>query len=387
MLDVIVIGAGAAGLLFSNVIDKNLNVLVLEKNKEAGKKLLITGGGRCNLTNNKENNLFLEEIKYNKKYLYSAIFKFGPKEVMKFFKVPLKEEKENQIFPVSNSSYEILEFLLKNKNCEIKYNSEVLSISKENNFFEVKTKEKTYTCKKLVIATGGSSFPALGSSGDNLKFAKMLNQKVTKIFPAETSVHLEKSNNLAGTSFEKVVLSFKKKTFEGNLIYTHKGISGLSVMKASEHIYLENIKEIKIDYLPNINIENILNENQEQTLISVLKTLVSKKFASYILDINKIDHSKVIKVLNEKEMEKVIISLKASPLQIKGVEDISKAYVTGGGIDLKDVNTKTFESKTVENLYFIGEALDLHGPVGGYNLTIAFSTAYSAAYYISEELK
>ncbi len=388
MLDVIIIGAGASGLMCANNLDSSFKYLVLEKNSSAGRKLLITGGGRCNLTNNKDNKSFLEEISYNKKYLYSTIYKFGPKEVMNYFSIPLKEEKDNQIFPVSNKASDVVDYLVCGLKNKIKYNSKVISISKNDDYYTVDCDNGSYTCKHLVIATGGSSFSKLGSSGDHLEFASSLSQPIIELFPAETSILLEEKNDLAGSSFDDVVVSIPKVKKSGNLLFTHVGVSGTSIMKLSEFVYLNKSREIVIDFIPSINnIEELFEENREKLVITLLRELVSKRFASYLLNKALIDGNLKIKSVNKSNLVVLFSLLKSHKYLVKKVESIDKAYVTGGGVDLKYIDTASFESKINSGLYFIGEALDIHGPIGGYNLTLAFSTGYSVADNINKKTK
>lgn len=256
MYDCIIIGAGPAGLMAAVEAGKNNKTLVIEKNSLPGKKLLLTGGGRCNVTNLKSNNDFLDNVDYNKKYLYSVINKFGPNGVYNFFiqnGVPLKEEKDNRIFPVSNKAKDILNALISNtKNVEFKYSETVLDI-KNGKIKKVITDKNRYKTKNIIIGAGGSSFKNTGSSGDNMKFAKILNQPTVPLFPAETSVILEEKTNLAGISFENVRINFENRCTFGNLIFTHSGLSGEAIMKMSEHIYKSTQKGILIDFLPNIN--------------------------------------------------------------------------------------------------------------------------------------
>ena len=292
MLDIIIIGSGPAGLMSAIISSKNNKVLVLEKNNCSGKKLLITGGARCNVTNNKNNKDFLEQIDYNKKYLYSTLNTFGPKDIIKFFNennVLLKEEKENQIFPVSNKSSDILNALLnKIDNNIISYNEDVKEIIKKENHYEIITNKNTYLTKNVIVATGGSSYKNTGSTGDNIKFAKMLNQPVIKLFPAETSIITKEKNDLAGTSLEYVKVRLNKKITDGNLIFTHKGLSGTSIMKMSEHIYLSNEKIIYIDLNPLKTEEELKNElnnfDREKEIHTYLENYFTKKFSLYLLN-------------------------------------------------------------------------------------------------------
>ena len=392
MYDVIVIGTGPAGLMAAIEASKTKKVLVLEKNSIPGKKLLITGGGRCNLTNLKSNREFLDEVEYNKKYLYSAINKFGPEEIYNFFTnsgVKLKVEEDNKVFPVSNRSSEIVYTLIDKLNkVQINYNENVIDVNLQDNLFEVYTNKDKYNSKYLVIATGGSSFTHTGSSGDNLIFANKLNQKVTPIFPAEVGIILNDDLSfLAGTSLEEVTVKASKINKTGNLIFTHKGLSGTAIMKISEFIYLNKNKEIYIDLLPSYSKEELVSlinsYEKEKELISFFSDFFSKKFSSYLLD--KVNLNIKIKNLNNKLIDILINEIKNQKFSVKKVEDLEKAYVTGGGIDMNYIDTTKMESKINKGLYFVGEALDIHGPIGGYNITLALSTGYLAGISISNE--
>ncbi len=370
--DVIIIGAGASGLMCANHL-QNKKYIVLEKNNEPGKKLLITGNGRCNLTNLKLNKDFIKEITHNQKYLYSTIFNYGPNEIYNFFNqtIPLKEEKDNQIFPISDKAQDILNKLIKNIN--ISYNQEVLKITKEKSLYKITTNKEEFTTKNIVIATGGNSFNHTGSTGIH-KLANQLNQPLINYYPVEVGLITKNKYDLAGTSFEEVKIIYKKKQSIGKLIFTHQGISGTSPMGISEYLNNE-YQEIIIDYLPNITKEELyqeLQDNREVFIHQILNKYFTKKFAEYITSnilIKQIDHKKLISIINNIKEYKCIVK----------PDKLNNAYVTGGGIDLKQIDTKTFESKLNENIYFIGECLDIHGPIGGYNLTLAFSTAVSAA--------
>lgn len=389
MYDVIIIGAGPAGMMAASIASQNNKVLLIEKNSHPGKKLLITGGGRCNVTNLKSNRDFLELIEYNKKYLHSAISKFGPSDIYNYFinnNVPLKEEKDNQIFPVSNKANDILNALIKNTSkVEFKYQESAKKII-NNELIEVITNKANYLTKKLIIATGGASYPETGSTGDHLNFAKLLNQPIKALFPAETSIILEEPNELAGTAINEVVVKFLKRKTSGNLMFTHQGLSGTAIMKMSEHLYLNSEKKISIDFLPNYSkaelFDLILNFEAEKELSSFLHTLFTKRFTEYLID--KLQINKKIKSIHKSEIIKIVDFLKDMPFLVSRVEDLDKAYVTGGGIDLNYIDTTTMESKINKNIYFVGEALDIHGPIGGYNITLALSTGHLAGSSISK---
>ena len=382
--DVIIIGAGAAGLMAAVKALEKSKVLVIEKNISAGKKLLITGGGRCNLTNLKENNIFLEEVKYNKKFLYSAINKFGPQDIFAYFsnlnQIPLKEEEDNKIFPKSGKSVDILNVLLENsEKAEFRYEEEVQEIINEK-VKKVVTNRGIYKTKNIIIATGGLSFPQTGSSGDNLKFAKMIDQPIVDIFPAEASIATNNNKELAGTTVEEVVVKFGEYKFSGNLMFTHKGLSGSAIMKASEHIYKENIKQISLDLIPYLTKDELIHELQsfdrEKETTTFLLKYFTKRLSNYLVERGKL--SKKIKSLTKTEIEILINLVKNFATTVKSVASVQEAFVTGGGIDMNYINSSTMESKICPGIYFVGEALDIHGPIGGYNITLALSTGYLA---------
>lgn len=385
MYDVIIIGSGPAGLMAGIEASKSNKTLIIEKNSISGKKLLLTGGGRCNLTNLKTNKNFLEEIDYNKKYLYSAINKFGPEDIYNFFtlnKVLLKIEKEDKVFPVSDKSGDILGCLLENTtNVEFKYSEYVVDILIRENYKEILTNKDTYKTNNVIIATGGSSYKVTGSTGDNMKFARMLNQPTVELFPAEVGVVLEEKTDLAGTSIENVVIKYNKYKKNGNLIFTHKGLSGTSIMKMSEHIYLNPEKNISIDFLPFITKEELIdlvnNFDREKEISTFLSNLFSKRFSTYILDRCNVNNGK-IKTINSKNLLAIVSLIKDCTFKVKEVDSIDVAYATGGGIDMKYIDSTTMESTINKGIYFVGEALDIHGPIGGYNITLALSTGYLA---------
>lgn len=391
MYDVIIIGSGPAGLMAGTQL-QNKKVLLLEKNNNPGVKLLLTGGGRCNLTNLKNSNEFLNNINYNKKYLYSAINKFGPYDIYNYFinnGVKLKEEEENKIFPISNKASDILNTLVENnKNTIFRYNEQVINIQLKDNYKEVITNKNIYQTKNIIIATGGSSYKHTGSTGDNLKFAKLLNQPVVNIFPAEVGIILKDKLDLAGTSLNNVEIKYINYKKSGNLIFTHKGLSGTSIMKMSEFIYLNNEKIITIDFLPDTNEEELINMinnyDREKEILSFMNTLFSKKLSIYLINRSNINIKVKIKQLVKQDIVNIINIIKQCSFDVQKVDDINNAYVTGGGIDLNYVDTTTMESKINKGIYFVGESLDIHGPIGGYNITLALSTGFLAGTSIKE---
>ena len=395
MWDCIIIGAGPSGLMAGIIASSNSKTLIIEKNTKPGKKLLLTGNGRSNITNLKENNLFLEAITHNKKYLYSTINNFGPYDIYNFFiknNVPLQEEEENKIFPSSNKASDILNALIKNtNNIEFKYNETVTHINYHLDNIEVTTNHNRYQAKNIIIATGGASFKQTGSTGDHMEFAKQLNQPSINLYPAEVGVILKEKTNLQGTAFNKVKVTYQNHQVIGKLIYTHKGLSGSAIMALSEYIYQNENKTITIDFLPDQTIDELCqaleNYNKDKELVTFLTNYFSKRFSLYL--INKIDcpPNTKIKHLNHKQITNLVVLIKKFSYQILRVDDLNNAYITGGGIDMKYINSKTMESTIKKGVYFVGEALDIHGPIGGYNLTLALSTGYTAGKSISKTKK
>lgn len=382
MYDVIIIGAGPSGLMCSNVINKDKKMLIIEKNSTPGKKLLLTGGGRCNITNNKSVRELLEEINYNKKYLYSTLSKFGPSDIINYFNnnsVYLKEEKENRIYPKSNKAEDILNCLVKNINeDQIHYKEELIEVI-PGKIITIKTNKSEYKTNNLVISSGGASFKVTGSTGDHIKLADSLEQPIISLFPAEVGIILEDKMNPAGTAFDNVIIKYGKKKTYGNLMVTHRGLSGDSIMRMSEYLYKGTEKVFYIDFMPaitEIELQEVFDELINVEVISFLKNYVSKRFAEWLIEDNNLKRK--LKSYSEKEKNKLFQLLKNYQCNLKAVGSIDEAYVTGGGIDLDFINMKTMESKIHSGIYFVGECLDIHGPIGGYNLTLALSTGYAA---------
>lgn len=395
MYDCIIIGAGPSGLMAGIKAKENNKILILEKNNKAGKKLLLTGNGRCNITNLKEEKMFLENIKTNKKHLYSTINNFSPSDIYTFFVsngIPLKEEEDNKIFPKSDKSFDILHVLLsKFTKEEIKYNEEVTKIDYEENNIKVITQNGMYLTKNIIVATGGASFKQTGSTGDHMKFANMLEQPTIDLYPCEVGILTKEKNNLQGTSFNNVKIKYLKHEKIGKLIYTHKGLSGSAIMELSEYIYQNEEKKIIIDFIPTKREEELIREinefNKEKELSTYFVNYFTKRFTTYLIE--KLNYNQNIKIknLNTKMVHDIIKIIKEHEIIIDKVDDINNAYVTGGGIDMKYINSKTMESTIKKGVYFVGESLDIHGPIGGYNLTLALSTGYTAGISINNNFK
>ncbi len=396
MYDVIVIGAGPAGMIASIMASKKNNkVLLIEKNDRLGKKLELTGGGRCNLTNLKSIDNFIKEIPVNNKFLYSALNQFGPQDIFDYFtkiEVPLKVEDNDRVFPVSNKSRSIIDALAKQliiNKVIINFNEQVLTIENKENYKEVKTNKDIYKTRSVIITTGGCSYPETGSTGDGYKIAKRLNQEVTSLYPAETFLIYKESLPFAGITLDKVNIDYNKTKVEGSLLFTHNGLSGPVIYKISKDVYkqLQDTKytELKIDLIPNHSVSELLNKinnyDPKKEISSFIKEYLPKRIADYISNLIGIDSK--IGTISKLTKQNLINMLKEFNIEIKGTGSLNQSIVTGGGINLKYINPKTMESTINKGIYFAGEILDVHGNTGGYNITIALSTGYVAGININ----
>ena len=391
MYDVIVIGAGPAGMMASiSAASNNKKVLLIDKNDKLGKKLELTGGSRCNVINLKSIKDFINEIPVNRKVLYSSLNQFGPQDIFDYFVnigVQLKIEYNDRVFPVSNKSKTIiyaLEEQLKINNVLINLNEVVESIKNLDDYKIVETNKNTYKTKAIIISTGGFSYPITGSTGDGHKLAKKMNQPVTKVYPAETFLIYKDVLPLAGITLDNVLITFNKSKSGGSLLFTHTGLSGPAIFKISRDVYheLKNNKyaTISIDLIPEFTIDELElalnNYNPKKEINSFVREYLPKRLADYIVD-ETISNLKVA-VISKTNKQKLISTLKKFEVIIKTTGTIEQSIVTGGGIDMKHINSKTMESLINKGIYFAGEVLDVHGHTGGYNITIALSTGFVA---------
>jgi predicted Rossmann fold flavoprotein len=395
----IIIGGGPAGLMASNVLENNnINYLLLEKNEKCGKKLLLTGGRRCNVTNHLSIRDFIDTLTFkHKRFLYSALTNFSGQDVIRFFDMHglrLVLESNFKYFPETEKSLSVLEALMKDLKPEhIIYQQAVKELHQEEDLFKVVTKTDTYYANHVVVATGSNSFPSTGSSGDGLVFAKHLNINYIPFTPAETHVYSSQIKTsfkaLQGVSLLQRLVKIKhqKTSYQGDLLFTHFGLSGPVIMHLSEFIY-EDIEKhgssiLTFSFVDQTK-EEILDELKSDGSLFLHKKLESyttKKIIDTIFETLAIEKKKIAET-NKKDMSLILDMLTQFEVTIDKVEDKEKAYVNKGGIDTKALDPKSMEVKTIKNLYFIGETTDLHGPIGGYNITIALSTGHLAANHI-----
>lgn len=402
-MKILVIGAGPAGLMYTHFAKQNENnfIHLIEKNEKIGKKLYITGKGRCNVTNYKSPQEFLENVVRNKDFLKGAIYSFTPEDTYNLLSTQqkLKIERGDRVFPFSDKSSDVIKALsnlIESKNVFLHLNEEVLKLKKIDDNFFVKTNKNEYTFDKVVIATGGMSYPQTGSTGDGYIFAKEFGHKIEKLKPSLCQIFLKEDVKLlAGITLKNIVLKVfdenNKEVFKemGELLFTHKGISGPLAFKASALI---NRKEKISEYTISIDLKPALDEkmldnrilrdfakNKNKFIKNSLKDLLLNSFIPLIILRSGIDINKKENEITKDERKQLVNNIKNLNFNIKCLDEIKNSIVTSGGVSVNEINPKTMESKLVSNLYFIGEVLDVDAFTGGYSIQIAFSTAYKAA--------
>lgn len=404
MKTIAVIGAGPAGLM-SAIIAKSYgaDVVLFEKNDKIGKKLFITGKGRCNLTNNTDVLTVIKNVVNNPKFAYSALNAFSPEDVISFFEsngLSLKTERGNRVFPTSDKSSDVIKCfqrILDSYGVDIRLNTTVLEIlkGKRKNFF-VKTNKSSYEFDAIIIATGGISYPLTGSTGDGYIFAKNFNHKIVSPVPAlcgiETNEIITKKLpvDLKNVGFT-VINKGKQLYYElGEITLDLYGLSGPMAISASSLVNRLDFKDIEliIDLKPALSSEKLntrilreINENGYITVEQLLIKLTPSIVAYYVGKNANLPLDKKIARLSTLEREKIVFALKNLKFSIKKLRKIDEAIVTSGGIETTEINPKTMESKLIENLYFAGEVIDIDAFTGGFNIQLALSTGYSAGYY------
>lgn len=397
--DCIIVGGGAAGMMAAiTAAGLGKSTLLLEKMNRCGKKISITGKGRCNVTNNCTSDDFFANIPTNPRFLYSAYAGFNSQDCMDFFErlgVPLKTERGNRVFPVSDKAEDIVRAL--EQGCEDygvnRIFSKVTEIITEDGAVKgVKCGSRTYFAPSVLIATGGKSYPGTGSDGDGYRFAEELGHTVTDIKPSLVPIESddEYCREMMGLSLKNVVLTLKdtvknKVVFSemGEMLFTHFGVSGPLVLSASSHIpQVESGRYIFfIDLKPALDEkkldERILRDFKEipnRIFANSLSKLLPSKMIPTVVELSGIDGEKQVNSVTKQERQRLVSLLKAFPVHIRSFRPIAEAIVTSGGVKVSEVSPKTMESKLVKGLYFSGEILDVDGYTGGFNLQIAFST-------------
>ena len=405
--DVVVIGGGPAGLFCAlQVASSGLSVAVLEKNPSCGRKLLISGSGQCNITHTGTPQEFLSHYGDHGKFLKPALFSFPPKRLIAFFSehaTPLEAGDDGKFFPVSRKSSDILNVLLKvctEKGVTLLSENPVQNVRRSSDLFIIESKNMTVTCEVLVISTGGKSYPATGSTGDGYRLAGSLGQPVTPVVPALTPLNVRDYpfSDLAGISLPGAVFSLYKngvqtRTFSGDILFTHTGLSGPGILDASR--FMEKGDELRVSFVGKViqqSFERELRERLEKSGKHMIRTVISsypvpERLLKRILEAADIDQEITCAHVTAEMRRKIVRLLTEYPFYIENLGDFSVAMATRGGIELSAVHQNTLESRVVPGLFFCGEVLDIDGDTGGYNLQTAFSTGYLAAQGIVRKLK
>lgn len=396
---VIVVGAGPAGIMASLTSSKSNEVVLIERNHEIGKKLRLTGGGRCNITNNRSIDEFFDKIVTNKKFLYSAFYTFTNEDLLSYLdknNLEYKVEYDNdfKVYTKSDKSDDVIEVFknnLRENNVKIMYGTIVEDFIVEDDTIKgiITNEGKKIYGDKVIITTGGKSVPATGSDGSMYEVIKRHGHTITPIYPALIPLVIKEEfvKKLQGVSMKNVVLSakVKKKKYEliGDMIFTHFGISGPGVLKLSSYInkaLKDNEIEVTLDFLQDKSkeeISKIIRENTNKTVLNNLKGLLPNNFLKEIVGLLNLTETKPSELRKEDE-NKLINYIKEMKLTAKETLSIKAAMVTSGGVSVKEINSSTMESKLIKNLFFAGEVIDIDAETGGYNLQIAFSTGYLA---------
>ena len=396
---IICIGAGASGLFFAlHCADKTHDVILIDSNAKAGRKMYISGKGRCNITNNCEVKEFISNVVRNPRFLYSAISRFTPADTIDFFnehECPLKTERGDRVFPVSDKSADIIDCLVKEcrkQKVELRFNETVTDIRKENDQFIVGCKDKKYYADRLVIATGGRSYPSTGSTGDGYRFARSFGHNIIETKSALCPIRIKEkiTKNMLKLTLKNVSLtasndSFSKTLF-GDMEFLPGSISGPIVLSMSSLINRVGDVKMYLDLKPALDEEKLdkrllreIETNPNKDVKYLLSTLLPTGFIEFFVENTDTDTVTVLNSLTKEKRLKLLNDLKRFELTFVDLESIDKGIVTSGGVDVNEVDPKTMGSKICEGLYFIGEVLDVDAFTGGFNLQIALSTAYSCA--------
>lgn len=405
-MNVVIVGGGPAGMIAAiTASKKGDNVILLEKMRSVGRKLSITGKGRCNITNAADISEFMTNIPGNPKFLYSAFNEFSNEDVINFFNdigVETKVERGERVFPKSDKALEVVDKLKKEMDrCKVKVivNSPVKDIVVENGVVKGVMTDKFIPADKVILATGGKSYPTTGSTGDGYIFAQKLGHTITTLKPSLVPIETFETKILQGLSLKNVFVSIIIDTKEiykdfGEMLFTHFGVSGPVILSASAHLLREkNIDEkmkarqvkLHIDLKPALTEEKLeqrlmrdFEKNRRKQFKNCLNDLLPAKMIPYVVKLSGIDEQKQIDQVTKVERKTLVNILKNMEFTLKAFRPIDEAIVTAGGINIKEINAKTMESKLVKGLYFAGEIIDVDAYTGGFNLQIAWSTGFVA---------
>lgn len=402
MAKVIIIGGGAAGMIaaYSAALTSK-QVILLEKNEKLGKKIFITGKGRCNLTNASDMNTVMENVVSNKRFLFSAFKNFTNEDIMNLVEnngTKLKIERGNRVFPVSDHSSDIIKSLenaIRDLHVDIRLNTKVDELIIENDrCIGVTIGKNKIMADAVIVATGGMSYQATGSDGDGYRFAKETGLSVSKLYPSLVPFNIEgeRIKALQGLSLKNIhayIYNDKKLVYDefGEMLFTHFGVSGPVIISASAVIGNKNIKgyRLSIDLKPALDEEKLderilrdFTEQKNKALKNSLNKLFPAKLIDEVIFQSKLDPDKKVNLLTKEERHSLVHATKNLEYVISSTRGFNEAIITKGGVEVSQINPKTMESKKIKGLFFAGEVLDLDAFTGGYNLQIAWSTGYAA---------
>ena len=404
MLKVCVIGGGPAGLMAAYTARlEGHQVELFEKNKQLGKKLQLTGHGRCNVTNNCSKDEFFKHVVYNEKFLYSPFSQFSNLDMIKFLKsngLPTIEEDHGRMFPGSNSSQDIVLLFVEllRKNNVILHMDEACTnvVVEENRVVGIKTDKGTYSFDVVIVATGGKSFVSTGSSGDGYKWAEALDIKVSNLYPGLVSLQTREDFDLAGLSLSNVGIQVKKDKKVlykecGDILFTHEGLSGPGILIMSSYVINKDPRRIILDLIPNKSVDEVdalllerMSSLSNKQLKHILEMMIPKRLVQYIINQLNIDVNLKANETTKAQRRSISELLKCLSFEIVNFAGFEQAMITVGGIKTNQIQPQTMETKKIKGLKFAGEVLDLDAQTGGYNLQIAWTTGYVAGSTIKE---
>ncbi|MEI6123883.1 MAG: NAD(P)/FAD-dependent oxidoreductase [Bacteroidota bacterium] len=400
--ETIVIGAGPAGL-FAAIHCEKKPVLVLEKNGMAGKKLLLAGSGRCNMTHHGNISEFMMHYGKNSRFMKTPLMTFDNEHLMAFFKVNglnTYTDKNGKIFPITNNGGDVLKVLLQvcaENNVAIAYNQDVCGVEKQGDIFVISTGAKQFSCTHLVIATGGFSYPQTGSTGSGYRFANELGHTIVQPKPALAAVTSSTKNlaELAGVSLQNLLIYLYRRTrkiaeHRGDVVFTHKGVSGPGILDFSRYFEVGDVLKLNFTGLSPEDFRKYFMATAElegkTSVLAFLKRFeIPRSVVLALLRLCDVESFRTLATINRTDRGLIVQNFSEFAIKIIDIGGFAKAMVTAGGVKVNEVYTKTMESKLVKNLFFAGEVLDVDGDSGGYNLQAAFSTGHRAGKSISQK--
>ena len=397
-----IIGAGPAGLMAAiQAKNENNQLIIFEKNDRIGKKLLMTGGGRCNITNMAYYDDFLANVITNRKFLYSSYSRFDNYALIDLLNdngIETIVENNGRVFPKSQKALDIVKFFedkIKEKSIDIKMNTDIKKSYKDEIFYLTDQNDRTYSCDNLIIATGGKSYPNTGSDGYGYTLADKMGHKIVEAKAVLVPIFIKDNLNLKAQSFKEVHINIEtdqgQVTISGDLMINAKFLTGPAALKASSFMVDKKIKSLAIDFLPKQSyneieeeILNLIKRNSKKSIGNALKSILNFSLLEVIFFLLNIDINKKSSDLTRDERNSITEKIKSFNLQFDRLGSFQSAIVTRGGVDVASINPKNMQSRLVDGLFFVGEILDIDSLTGGFNLQTYLSTAYAAGTYIKE---